>query len=85
MEVLLRSQGGILDNVAILLRCHCVHAAVAAVVAVLFRCLYGNGVSTEIALRCFHGATAGIFCNIKACVFCFNFRKFSTSNMSTTE
>ena len=59
MEVLLRNQGGILDNLAILLRCHCVHAAVPAV---LLRCLYGSGVSTEIALRCLHGATAGIFC-----------------------
>ena len=83
--MLLRSQGGILDTLAILLRCHCVHAAVAAVSAVLLRCLYGNGVSTEIALRWFHGATAGKFCSIKACVFCFNFRKYSTSNMSTTE
>ena len=83
--MLLRSQGRIIDKLAIVLRCHCVHAAVAAVVAVSLRYLYGNGVSTEIALRCFHGATAGIFCSIKACVFCLNFRKFSTSNMSTTE
>ena len=59
MGVPLRSQGGILENLAILLRCHCVPTAVSAV---LLRCLYGNGVSTEVAPRCLHGATAGIFC-----------------------
>ena len=26
---------------------------------------------------------ARYYCSIKACVFCFNFRKFSTSNMTT--
>ena len=59
MGVPLRSQGGILENVAILLRCHFVPRAVPAV---LLRFLYGNGVSTEIELRFSHGTTAGIFC-----------------------
>ena len=62
MGVPLRSQGGILANLATILRCHCVPTAVPAVPAVLLRFLYGNVVSTEVAMRCLHGATAGIFC-----------------------
>ena len=60
MGVSLRIQGGFLYNLASLLRYHCVPTAV---LAVLLRCLYYDiGVSTEVALRCQHGDTAGIFC-----------------------
>ena len=48
-------------NILLLLLLHRVPTAVPVVI---LRCLYVNGVPTEVALRCLHGATAGIFCSI---------------------